>query len=172
MTTLAIVAGLIILSLYTATLRKNSINTFISGAVYRWYKAKDESNLIRPEVAKLLIESERFKLQKLLILLLALAWTVLCVANGLWIYLAAVPFGFIISILAIKVLAKNFSVRKEINSASSVVSVKARKYRAHSLKADDIANNTPKYQLSNLDQLLENDEFINFAQAAKDKLLN
>lgn len=171
MTTLAIVTGLIILLLYIATLRRNSINTFISGAVYRWYKAKDESNIIKPEVAKLLIESERFKAQKFLTLFLTLAWAALCVINGLWIYLATTPFGFIIAILAIKVLAKNFSVNRELSRASSVVSMKARKYRAHSLKADDIANNTPKYQLSNLDQLLENDEFINFALLVKDKHL-
>lgn len=158
------ISGIVIFGLYIATLHKNAVLTFISGAVYHWYKEHDESSMIESIVTQSLIAPRGFKTIKGLTGLSVIIWGVICALNGLWAFLVAIPVGFIIAILVIKVTAKSFNVRAAIQKASIVVAANADKYHAHRLTASDIANNAPKQQLSNLDYLLQSNDFIKFAQ--------
>lgn len=167
-----IISGLVIWWLYTATLHKNAILTFLSGAVYRWYQLKDEKNTLEPSITQTLITTDNFLATKGVTGLLIVAWAILCIINSLLIYLIAIPIGVIVAILIIKLTTKNFNTHTAIRNASRVVRLKSKKYGAYQLTANDIANDTPKTKLLKLDLLLENDEFISFAQKLKNSYNN
>jgi hypothetical protein len=152
-------------SYFIFTLYRNTINSFISGAVYRWSKAKDESSPIDPQLVRELVTSSGLKTAKNLTIVLVIAWIIVCLTSDNLLYLLGVPVGFITAIVVLKLIHKNFDVRERITASSTIVAAKAQ--FIGQISANDIGNNTPRYQFSNLDRVLKDTEFIKFAQKFK-----
>jgi hypothetical protein len=161
-----IITGLFLFFAYVITLHKNTVQTFIVGAVERWYQERDKTAHIEAKVAKDFMTSKAFQATKGITGILVIGWTVTCIWAGLWGFLIALPVGLVVAIIIVKATRLKFDARVAIHTYSKVVGRK-RQTQVGQLTANDIANNTAKYQLSNLDFLLEDEHFLTFARKLK-----